>query len=108
VEQVYASQGEVLGIGTDPNEWWTDLSVVNDVLKAQAQAGIKVASGNLIAWREGTVGWSADRARFVLADGSEVPCRLTCVFHQEGGAWKMVQMHASIGVPNVEALGVDV
>ncbi len=32
---------------------------------------------------------------------------MTAVFHKEGDSWKMVQLHASIGVPNVEALGTD-
>jgi SnoaL-like protein len=106
-DRLLSSQPDVLLIGTDPNEWWTDLALVNQTLKAQAQAGIKAVPGDLIALREGSVGWIADRPTFVLADGTQAPFRWTAVFHQEGGEWKMIQGHASIGVPNAEALGID-
>jgi hypothetical protein len=39
-----------------------------------------------------------------LPDGQVVPFRLTAVFHREGQAWRMVQAHFSVGVPN-ERLG---
>ena len=67
-----SSQPEVLLIGTDPNEWWTDLAVAREVFKAQAQAGIKAVPGDIVAFREGTVGWVADRPKFLLADGTEI------------------------------------
>ena len=54
------------------------------------------------------VGWVADRPKFVLADGTEASFRWTAVFHQDGGEWKMIQGHASLGVPNADALGVDI
>lgn len=103
-----SSQPEVLLIGTDPNEWWTDLAVAREVFKAQARAGIKAVPGDIVAFREGTVGWVADRPKFLLADGTETSFRWTAVLKQDGGEWKMVQGHASIGVPNAEALGVDI
>ena len=36
--------------------------------------------------------------------GKRVPIRLTAVLHQEDGAWKALQSHASIGVPNDKML----
>jgi ketosteroid isomerase-like protein len=36
-------------------------------------------------------------------DGTEIEFRMTAVFHNENGQWKVVQQHASVGVPN-EAL----
>jgi ketosteroid isomerase-like protein len=107
MDRILSSQCEVLIVGTDPNEWWTDPTTINQTLKSQAQAGIKVVSGDLLCYREGSVGWVADRARFVLADGSEVPLRFTAVFRQEDHEWRLVQAHASIGVPNVEVVGTD-
>lgn len=103
MDKILSRQDEVLIVGTDPDEWWTDPSTINQKLKDQAQAGIKLVPGELQCYREGSIGWVADRARFILADGSEIPFRFTVVFRQEDRDWRMVQAHASIGVPNDEA-----
>ena len=94
-------------IGTDPDEWLEDIPSVRRLLQAQAGAGITVVPGDVRAYREGSIGWAADRGVFRLPDGSEVPFRLTAVFRQEDGDWKLVQAHASVGVPNEEAIGTD-
>jgi hypothetical protein len=55
------------------------------------------------------VGWSIDRdALFRLADGTEIPFRNSCVFHQEDGEWKLIHGHTSIGVRNEEMFGEDI
>lgn len=108
LDQLFSKQGGILMIGTDPNEWWTDLAIIMQSMGAQTQAGIRVVLSDPQAYREGSVGWVAGRVKFVLPDGTEVPFRVTAVFHQEGGAWKLVQAHNSIGIPNEEALGVDI
>lgn len=100
-----------LGIGTDPNEWWSDYTTMEQVYTAQLremrEAGVRLEPGDPQCYQDGNVGWCADRARIVLPDGTEQPSRLTAVFHREGGDWKMVQSHASLGVPNAEAIGTD-
>lgn len=103
--RILSSQPEVLIIGTDPEEWWSDPEVVGRMLKAQAEAGVELRAGDLRCYREGRVGWIADRASFVLPGGAVVPFRFTAVFLQEEGEWRMVQAHASIGVPNDEVAG---
>jgi hypothetical protein len=95
-------------IGTDPDEWFEDVQGVRAMLKAQAGANVTVEHGAPQAYEEGTVGWVADRGHFVLPAGAgKVPFRLTAVFHREGGAWKLVQEHASVAQANEEALGVE-
>ncbi len=94
-------------IGTDPEEWFEDAPSIRNMLEAQAEAGVKVRPGLIRAFEEGTVGWVADRGVFLLPDGGEAPFRITMVFHRENGAWKIVQEHASIGVRNEEAFGVE-
>ena len=42
-----------------------------------------------------------------LPDGTEIPFRITGVYHQENGEWKVVQWHASIGISNEEAIGQE-
>src|SRR3989304_3675667 len=54
MDRILSSQREVLIIGTDPNEWLADPATINQTLKAQAQAGIKIVPGDLLAYREGS------------------------------------------------------
>ena len=103
---ISAREGLVF-IGTDPDEWFEDAATIKSMLAAQAGAGVKVRAGSIIAFEEGTVGWVADQGAFVMPDNSEVPFRITAVFHRENGAWLLVQEHASIAMSNEEALGVS-
>lgn len=54
-------------------------------------------------YQEDTMGWVADRSRFVLPDGSAISTRLTdAVVRQEGGERRLVHIHISAGVPDEE------
>ena len=101
----------ILSIGTDPDEWWTDYATFEQVSRAQLgemrNAGIRFQPTEPQCYQDGNVGWCADRVRIILPDGTEQSIRVTMVFHQEAGEWKMVQSHASFGVRNEEALGTD-
>jgi hypothetical protein len=99
----------ILGIGTDPYEWWWG-DMFARALSAQIpemfDAGMRFQQGNIQAHSEGSVGWTADQPTLKLPHG-EVPMRLTAVWHQEEGSWKIVQFHLSVGVPNQEMLGQE-
>ncbi len=101
----------VLGIGTDPAEWWSDFATLERVYTAQLAelraAGVRFRPGDPQCYQEGPVGWCADRARIILPNGTQQPVRLTAVFRREGDSWKLVHSHASFGVPNAAALGTD-
>ena len=100
VESFFSRQDGVLSIGTDPNEWWEGYG---NIIESRKQMGaFQVKAGDLKAYCEGTVGWVADRMTFKGSDGTEIPFRLTAVFHKENGQWKVVQQHVSVGVPNEE------
>ena len=105
----FSQQEGVLAIGTDPEEWWSDWSTINHVFKLQLEAmvGMTVVDYAPQAYSEGNVGWIADRATFSLPNGFAIPLRLTAVFHREQGEWRAVQWHASVGVANEEAVGID-
>jgi len=109
IKEITSRRDGALMIGTDPDEWWADYDTIIRVNEAQMQemGGIPIEAGEPEAYTEGTVGWVADQAKFKLPDGTEIPLRLTGVFLKESGDWKVVQMHASIGVPNEEAFGQD-
>jgi len=107
MEELTSSREGVVFIGTDPDEWFEDVSGIRALLEAQAGAGIAVVHGDPRAFEEGTVGWVADRGHFELPDGTKVPFRITAVFHRENGTWKLVQEHASVAVSNEEAIGQE-
>jgi ketosteroid isomerase-like protein len=97
-----------LAIGTDPDEWWEGyepIARVTESFFAEVGGTVKIMTGELNAFEEGTTGWAADYARLRLPNGREVPIRVTVVFHLEGGDWRIVQQHSSIGVPNAELFG---
>ena len=98
-----SQQDGTLMIGTDPDEWWFGHKRIAEVLTAQEKvlpgATIK---GDPQAYAHGDVGWWADQATFVPADGTEIPFRITGVFEKEAGEWKCVQWHASFGIPNAD------
>jgi hypothetical protein len=108
MERVLSHQEGILIIGSDPREWWTEPALISRTLKERAKAGITVAPGEILAYREGSVGWISDRPVFAMPDGKKVAFRWTAVFHQEAGDWKMIQGHGSMGVPNFEAIGMDI
>jgi ketosteroid isomerase-like protein len=100
----------VLGIGTDPREWWVGPAVI-EAFKTQPPemhaAGLRFEPGEAQAYAEGSVGWIADQPTLKLPDGEELPMRFTAVCHQEDGSWKMVQFHLSLGASNEEAIGEE-
>jgi hypothetical protein len=100
-------QPGVLGVGTDPAEWWTDYSTLQRVMTAQVgeMAGIRFVPTNPQAYQEGSVGWAADQPTIYMPDGSSFTMRVTLVFHREGAEWKIIQFHASVGAQNEDVLG---
>jgi hypothetical protein len=102
-------QEGVLIIGSDPNEWWTGYDTITQVFKAQMRemGGVRCLPGDPQAYRMGDVGWVADRPRFQLPDGTELPVRMSIVFVKEDGAWKVTHQHISIGVPNEQIVGQE-
>ncbi len=110
VELLSRDQG-VLGIGTDPAEWWSDFVTLERVYTAHLAelraAGVRFRPSDPQCYQEGPVGWCADQARIILPGGTQHVVRLTAVFRREGDNWKLVHSHASFGVPNADALGTD-
>ena len=95
-------------IGTDPSEWWEGSATILKVLESQAEAltGLTV-EGDPQAYAEGTVGWYADNVKWRLPNGAVISARFTGVCNKESGEWKIVQSHASIGIPNEKVFGQE-
>ncbi len=96
-------------VGTDHNEMLVGEKVAEFLQEeVSAMAGvIKVSLGQVEAYQEGSVGWGLAHPILTLPDGKEVSPRWSAVFHQEDGEWKLVQLHASVGVSNAELLGME-
>lgn len=109
-EQLVSTESAILGIGTDPREWWQG-DAFRQAFRVQVpemhSAGLVFEPGDLEAYSEGTVAWVADRPTLRMPDGTGVPMRLTAVWRREADSWRMVQFHLSIGAANEETLGAE-
>ncbi len=106
-ERRFSSKDGVVAIGTDPSEWWEGFDTITRVFKAQLKeaGGFQVLADEPRAFSDGTVGWVAGRPTLRLADGMEIPLRLTAVFQHQPEGWKIVQWHLSAGVTNEDLIG---
>ena len=106
---LFAPDADVLVIGTDPDEWWEGGDNVRAIFKQQdAELGsVRIEAGRLQAFASGDVGWAADEANMTLPSGLSRRGRLTVVFERRGGAWVIVQWHASFPQSNVDTIGVE-
>ena len=92
-------------IGTDAGEWETSKQVVDAVAAAGGADDIQVVADDIGIHVQGDVAWAEGHGRFTRAGGGERPARMTWVLIRENGQWKIVQSHASIGVPGADTFG---
>jgi ketosteroid isomerase-like protein len=110
VADTLSDSDAALAIGTDPAEWWEGGATIRRMWAAQLEAGLggaKLEPTRLRAYEEGDVGWATDQPRVVLPNGNRVSMRITAVFRRENGKWRWIHSHASIGVPNQDAIGME-
>lgn len=96
----------VISIGTDAREWAEGYDQIMELFREstpEGELGVTVGLDDVSAFRDRNVGWAAGHGHFEL-QGKRVPVRITAVMHEEDGDWKIVQGHASIGVPNEQML----
>jgi hypothetical protein len=96
-------------IGTAPDEWWEDYATaIEPIRKQMASVGeaVELLAGDVMAYREGAVGWVADQPTLKLGSVA-TPCRHTSVFVREADEWRIVQHHFSIGVSNDDVFGSE-
>jgi len=105
---VWTSQttDDVMGIGSDPEEWWEGQSVVASIVSAQvremSQAGARLVADDPRIFEHGDVVWSVDRPVLHLRDGAEVPMRVTLIAVVEEGTLRLKHFHYSVGAVNEE------
>jgi adenylate cyclase len=97
-----------LSIGTAPDEWWTGYDAISAVYRVQFEEMSPVGFDveEIVAWKEGTIGWAAGRALMVIEGRPSIMTRTTLVLREEGMHWRIVQWHFSMTVANEESLGI--
>ncbi len=106
-DRLVTSSDPAVVIGTGPgemtvgrDEWVTAFGQLLEMLP-----GLVLEPGALQASEEGTVGWAIDQPTWALPGGSgHVRSRMTAVLRNEGGDWRLVHAHFSVGVPDEEAI----
>jgi ketosteroid isomerase-like protein len=95
VRRCYSHQEGVLFVGTDPKEWLEGYDAIYRYVESTMGGGVNIGLDHLEAWCEGPVGWTVDRIRLTLPDGTNIPVRHTHIFQKEGDSWKIVHTHVS-------------
>jgi hypothetical protein len=102
---------DVLGVGTDPDEWWEGRDTVVRVGTAQveqlANAGMQVLGGTPRIFDHGSMLVAVDRPTLHSPDGQTIPSRFTVVAVNDGNGLRIQHFHLSIGAENEEALGQE-
>ncbi len=95
-------------IGTDEEEWETTHEAASALFMTQTEelGTLTLQAGSPRGYSEGTFGWFEDRALVTFPNGESAPLRVTGVVQHQGGRWRLMQIHTSVGLPNAE-LGVD-
>ncbi len=103
-DELVSSHPATVIVGTAPDERVTERAALRYGFEAE---GIGFQPANPVAYEDGALGWAIDEPTFVFPDGSAMRTRVTAVFHQTDGAWKLVHMHASVGVPDDEVVALQ-
>jgi ketosteroid isomerase-like protein len=103
-DQLVSRDPATLVIGTAPGEWVTDRARLRFGFEAE---GVGIDAGDPVGYAEGSLGWVVDQPTFRFPDGSAMRTRLTAVLQLEDGAWRLVHMHVSVGVPDEEVVALQ-
>lgn len=109
IRATFADTDALVLIGSDPTEYLSGYAQATDLTIQQSAAltGATIEPGQIDAYEQGDIGWSASRPTFRFADGTELPGRLTAVFTRDDGNWRIVQWHFSVGVGNEDTAGFE-
>jgi adenylate cyclase len=99
-------------IGPDPGEWWVGLETHMTVGRTQFSematlSAIHIDADEIVAWREGTVGWIAIRCHITFGNRDPQEARMTVIVHEEGVYWKIVHQQFAVTVENEDLVGLE-
>jgi uncharacterized protein (DUF2461 family) len=87
---------ESIHIGTTETYWQSSDDLIHALKRAFAEFPMAWHAGpDMVIGQRAGVAWVADRPQVRFDDGSEFLPRVTMVFIDEGGAWKLAHSHYS-------------
>jgi class 3 adenylate cyclase len=95
-------------LGFDIDEWWVGPDEFLGVLEAQSHdwPDFETETQKVEAFQDGAFGW-ATALSIMTSPETTTPLRHVATLRLEAGAWKVIQWHNSIPVPNRQIWGVD-
>ncbi len=104
-DRLVSADPTTLVIGTAPGEWVTERDRLRFGFEVE---GLAIESGPSAAgFERGDVGWFVDEPTYTFPDGSRMRTRSTAILQREGGDWRIVHMHVSVGVPDEEVVALQ-
>jgi ketosteroid isomerase-like protein len=101
-DALVSDDAATLVIGTAPGEWVNDRAGLRFGFETE---GVGITAGpDSAGFEERSVGWFVDQPTMSYPDGSTIQTRLTAVLHRAQGAWRLIHMHVSVGVPDDEVV----
>jgi hypothetical protein len=98
---IVSGDADLLVIGSAAREWFAGQGAVRG---AYGIEGFKIEPGEIRAYEKGDLGYAVNVPRFIAPNGARLKLRMTTIFVHEGGAWKLLHMHASMPVPDEVAM----
>jgi ketosteroid isomerase-like protein len=102
-DDIISSNDAALVVGTGPGEGREGPAAWRQGFRdtIEQMPGVQVEPGpSPRAYEENGAGWLVDEPTWVLPGGFRIPTRVTTVWRQEDGAWRVIHLHLSIGVPD--------
>ena len=103
-DELVSSDPATIVIGTAPGERVTERAALRFGFETE---GVRIEPSDPVAYAQGSAGWAIDEPRFFFPDGSSMATRVTTIFTHEDGAWKVIHMHVSVGVPDEEVVDLQ-
>lgn len=103
-DDLVSSDPSAIIVGTAPGEWVAERDRMRYGFETE---GVEIRPGRrAVGYAERdedrALGWFLDDPVFVFPETGPLDTRLTAVLRHEGGRWKLLHFHVSIGVPDGE------
>jgi adenylate cyclase len=90
------------------DEWYTSVSPKWTTERAKGIGVTEIEFDIIEAYEHGDAGWFAVNMVSQIDGRDPTTARITGTFIMQDGLWRLAQWHASVGVPNAEAWGVEI
>ena len=108
MSNLFSTDSNLRVLGFDGDEWWIGpdqfLAVVGAQSRDWPEWDVDIQKAE--AFQDGAFGWAIMFSTMTTPE-TMTPVRHVATFRLEAGAWKVIQWHNSIPVPNRQVFGVD-